>query len=79
MNAPPPPTITTAGLPVRFNVPLPLLLIVNVCVIDSRHMQSECGKSVDNRLMPSQQVLDKEATAVLVAWANKMYNEQNAK
>lgn len=40
--------------------------------IDSKRLQSECGKSVEERSMPSQQALSKEATEVLVAWANKI-------
>jgi guanine deaminase len=39
--------------------------------IDIVKMQSECGKSISERIMPSQQVLDNEATRVIAAWAEK--------
>jgi guanine deaminase len=39
--------------------------------VDTVKMQSECGKSISKRIMPSQQVLDNEATIVIAAWAEK--------
>ena len=40
--------------------------------IDSTRMRDECGRSVDQRRMPSEQALPGEAAAVIAAWAEKM-------
>ncbi|MGH1483392.1 MAG: nucleoside deaminase [Geminicoccales bacterium] len=39
--------------------------------IDSNRLQRECGRSVGERSMSSQQALSEDATNVLVAWAEK--------
>lgn len=40
--------------------------------IDAVRLQSECGKPVTERSMPSRQALSKEAHAVLTAWVQSM-------
>ncbi len=40
--------------------------------IDSKRLQTECGKPVGERLMPAQQALGDEATTILITWAAKM-------
>lgn len=44
--------------------------------IDSERMRSECGKPVNERLMPSHQTLGEEAAAILTAWANKVHPQR---
>ena len=39
--------------------------------IYSRHLQMECGRSVSERSMPSEQALSGEAAKVIAAWAEK--------
>ena len=40
--------------------------------IDAIRLRRECGRSVDERSMPSQQALSGDATKVLVAWAEQL-------
>lgn len=39
--------------------------------IDSKRLQSECGKSIGDRSMPSRQALSAEAAQILNAWAQQ--------
>ena len=40
--------------------------------IDSKRLQAECAKPVEERSMPSQQALREEATEVLADWVKKV-------
>ena len=44
--------------------------------IDSNRLQEECGRSISERSMPSEQALSGEAAEVITAWAKKVQYAQ---